>query len=214
MKRAVPWLVAAVTTIAFLASFSELQRMRKRFGEVTRHTYHDHQEIRDFMIKAALVGLDQPVVVIGDSITEMARLPEMIGDKPVVNAGIGGATIEDFETIAVPLLNDTKPTLIVVALGANDQASPSIQRNYSALLSRLKRISPNLLAVAVSPAEASRAINTLIESAARGEGVKFFQPSIPNGLTLKDHIHLSAAGYRIWTPALVSAIAHANSPLQ
>jgi hypothetical protein len=66
----------SILTVAFVASFSELQRMRARFSEVTRHQYHDRQDVRAYMIKAALAELDQPIVVL--SITEMARLPETI----------------------------------------------------------------------------------------------------------------------------------------
>jgi hypothetical protein len=87
MKRAFPRVIAIVATVAFVASFSELQRIRTRFGEVTRHQFHDHQDVRAYMIKAALADLDQPIVVLGDSITEMARLPETINGHPVVNAG-------------------------------------------------------------------------------------------------------------------------------
>jgi hypothetical protein len=49
------------------------------------------------MIRAAMEGLDRPIVILGDSITEMARLPETIGTHPVVNAEIGGATIAVFD---------------------------------------------------------------------------------------------------------------------
>jgi hypothetical protein len=60
--------------------------MRARFGDVTRHQFHDYQDVRLFMIRAALDELDQPIVIIGDSITEMSRLPETIYGRPVVNA--------------------------------------------------------------------------------------------------------------------------------
>jgi hypothetical protein len=39
MKRAFPSVIAIVATLAFVASFSEIQRMRTRFGEVIRHQF-------------------------------------------------------------------------------------------------------------------------------------------------------------------------------
>jgi lysophospholipase L1-like esterase len=180
--------------------------MRMRFGEVTRHQFHDHQDVRQFMIGAALADLDQPIVVIGDSITEMSRLPEMIGDKPVVNAGIGGATISDFEVIAPHLIAGSKPSLIVIALGTNDAGSGTIQQDYTALLSRLKTLAPRLLAVGVMRLDGSDLINAQIRAAADSEGVQFIQMPTPEGSTLADGIHLNAAGYRLWTKTLVGAI--------
>jgi lysophospholipase L1-like esterase len=209
MKRAFPWIIAVVALVAFGVTFAELERMRGRFGQVTRQLSRDHrhQDVREFMIRAALRGLDQPIVVVGDSITEMSRLPEMIGDKPVVNAGIGGAAIEDFEALATTLLDGSKPSLIVVALGANDIRSKKIQRDYTALLSRLKKLSPRLLAVAVPPLDGSDLINAQIKAAAESEGVQFVEIPLPDGSMMVDRIHLNAAGYRKWTPALVAAIA-------
>jgi hypothetical protein len=210
MKRAVPWITAVIAIIAFGASFSELQRMRGRFGEVTRHQFHDHRDVRQFMIEAALIGLDQPIIVLGDSITEMARLPETIDDKPVVNAGIGAAGIEDFEVLSSELMQHSNPSLIAVALGSNDD-DRSIGAHYAALLSKLKKYSPRLLAVAVPPQAGSDAKNAQIKAAAESEGVRFIEMPLPEGSTLPDHVHLSAAGYRKWTPALVSAISGHSS---
>jgi lysophospholipase L1-like esterase len=180
--------------------------MRARFGEVTRHKFHDHQDVRLFIIKAALGELNQPIVVIGDSITEMSRLPETIDGRPVVNAGIGGATISDFAAIAPRLLEGSSPSLIVVALGANDAGSQSIQQDYATLLQQLRKLSSRLLAIAVTPASGSDLINIAVKAAAQSEGVPFVEMPMPVGSTLADHMHLNAAGYRIWTPALVAAI--------
>jgi hypothetical protein len=107
----IPWFVAIIAVIAFAASFSELQRMRGRFGEVTRHHVHDHKDVRQFMIGAALAGTDRPIVVFGDSITEMARLPETIEGHPVVNAGIGDTLIIEFVSLAPKLLEGVEPSL-------------------------------------------------------------------------------------------------------
>lgn len=211
MGRAIPWVIAVAAVIAAGTSFSELQRMRGRFSEATRHQFHDHRDVRQFIIKAALIGLDRPIVVIGDSITEMAKLPETIDEKPVVNAGIGGANIEDTQAIVPILLEDTKPSMIVVALGTNDAKSGTIQHDYAVLLSKLKKYAPRLLAVAMPPQIGSDVINAQMRAAAGSEGVRFIETPLPEGSTLPDHIHLNAAGYRKWTPALVAAISGHSS---
>jgi hypothetical protein len=209
MKRSIPWVIAVAALIGFGASFSELQRVRGRFGEVTRHHFHDHQDVRQFMIRAALEGQDAPIVVIGDSITEMSRLPETIAGHPVVNAGIGGATIEDFTTLAPKLFAGFHPARIVIVLGANNDAM--VGPAYVALLSTLKKFAPRLLAAAVPAPDGAALKNAQIKAAADREGVAFVETPMPDGSFLTDHTHLNAAGYRVWTPALVAAISTSQS---
>src|SRR5258708_19535 len=208
MKRVIPWIIAAVAVVAFGASFSELQRMRARFGEVSRHQAHNHLhfEVREFIIRAALQDSERPIVVLGDSITEMAKLPETIDGRPVVNAGIGGATIEFFQKVGPDLLLNAKPSFIAVALGTNDAGSSVIQRDYSALLSRLKKLTPRLLAVAVPPQAGADLINAQIKAAAESDGVPFLKMPLPEGSMLADRIHLNAPGYRTWPPSALAAI--------
>ncbi|MFU0448745.1 SGNH/GDSL hydrolase family protein, partial [Pseudocitrobacter faecalis] len=76
-------------------------------------------------------------VFMGDSITEMARLPEAIAGRPVVNAGIAGATVDDFNSIALSLLDDHKPSVIVIELGTNNQLG-TIRTGYRSLLQKLR----------------------------------------------------------------------------
>jgi hypothetical protein len=75
MNRSIPWVLFVVALVAFGASFSELERMRARFGEVTRHQFHDHLDVRQFMIRAALAGLDRPIVILGDSSLKWRGFP-------------------------------------------------------------------------------------------------------------------------------------------
>jgi lysophospholipase L1-like esterase len=155
-----------------------------------------------------LIDLKQPIVVIGDSITEMARLPEEIDGHPVVNAGIGGSSISDFETIAPRLLEDSDtPTLVVVALGANDIGSGTVKQDYAALLSNIKKLAPRLLAIGVAGPVGSDLINQQIKEAAAAAGVQFVDVKLPASSTLSDYTHLNAIGRRIWTQAVVAAIA-------
>jgi lysophospholipase L1-like esterase len=204
MKRALPWIIAAVFAVAFAASFSELQRMRARFGEVTRHQFHDHQDVRYFIIRAALAGLDRPIVFLGDSITEMAKLPDEIDGHPVVNAGIGGATIAGIN--APKLLDGFTPYMVVIALGTNDRDSSKVQQDYSALLVQLKKFTPRLLAIAVSPMAGSAEVNQQIKAITQKEGVSFIEAPLPEGAMLEDGIHLNSVGQKIWVNFIIAAI--------
>lgn len=185
-----------------------MQRAREHLAELNRYQVrnHLHFQVREFMIRIALQQADRPVVVIGDSITEMARLPETIDERPVVNAGVGGATIEDFQRLGPDLLHDAKPSFVAVALGTNNVGSNSIRQNYADLLKKLKKYSPRLLAVAVPPRDGSDQINPQIKDAAESEGVPFLEMPLPEGSTIADRIHLNAAGYSKWTPAIVSRL--------
>ena len=70
---------------------------------------------------------------------------------------------------------------------------------------------PRLLAVAVPAPDGAALKNGQIKAAADGEGVPFVSMPMPDGSFLTDHIHLNAAGYRVWIPALVTAISHPTS---
>jgi hypothetical protein len=204
MKRTIPWLITLIAIAAFSASFSELQRMRRRFGEVTRYEDSHHLFYREFIMRSEMAEADGPIVVIGDGITERARLPETIDGKRVINAGIGSATVEDFERIA-PIIIERQPSFIAVALGT-DNTAESLRTAYPALLAQLKILAPHLLAVGVTPQDGADLKNAEIKVAADREGVRFIEMPLPNGSTQPDRVHLNAAGYQKWTPALVSAI--------
>lgn len=211
MRRSVPWIIAGVALTALIVSLFELHQARERYWKFFyfQMTHQRRNEIRTFLnIREALRGLDHPIVVIGDSITELATLPGQIAGHPVVNAGIGGTTINDFEILAPLLLKDSSPSLIAVALGTNDGGG-DLLRDYQALLAHLKSFSPRLLAVGVTRHEHSELKNDQIRRAAESQGVPFVEQLLPMGLTLPDGIHLSEAGYRDWTPHLVEAITKA-----
>ena len=204
LKRGTPWIITAIALVAFGASFSELQRLRGRFGEVSHHQFHDHKDVRSFMIKTELAGAaaEHPIVVIGDSIVEMARLPDKIEDVPVINAGVGGASILDFKFLAPQLLAPAvRPRVIAVALGTNN--SGPVERDYDDLLSSLKKLTPRVLAIATLR---DKDTNLQIKTAAKKQDVQFIEISISDNLFLPDRVHLTAEGARTWANALVAAI--------
>jgi lysophospholipase L1-like esterase len=67
------------------------------------------------------------------------------------------------------------------------------------------------LVIAVTRTDGSDVINAQIRAAAKSESVRFVEMPLPEGSTLADRIHLNAAGYQKWTPALIAAISAESS---
>ncbi|WP_225669184.1 SGNH/GDSL hydrolase family protein [Bradyrhizobium hereditatis] len=203
MKRALPWIVAAVALIGFGASFSELQRVRARFGEVTSHKFHDHAEVREFIIRAALAETRQPIVVIGDSVAEMAPLPRQICGRSVINAGVGGMTIREAKRLAARAIGERGAFMVALAIGANDAGSQTARQDFAELIEAVKPLSARPL-VAISTAPDAQTSQQIGEAAS---GVLFVDPLLPPGSKMPDGIHFTAAAYSAWVPALEAAIA-------
>ena len=202
MKNVLPWTLVAVVTVAAVASFSEFQRFKTKYGAA-----HQHADVRTDMIRWAAAGLDAPIVVLGDSITEMARFPDTIAGHPVVNAGIGGANIAATAARARALLDGVKPALIVVAVGMNDRGSGRVRSDYTNLLALLRPLAP-LLCIGVTPADGANAVNAEIEKAAGAIGLRVVDVGLPAGETV-DGVHPTHAGLAVIVPAAVRAIENA-----
>lgn len=179
--------------------------MRKRFGEVTRHQFHDHQDVRKFVIRSQLDGLDNPIIVIGDSVAEIAKLPAAICGKPVVNAGIGGARTSDFVQITPNLLSGSRPALVVIALGANDTDGDPLRQDFGLLLTQLKHVSDKLLIMPTADRSEQKA-------AASDAGVKLVESNFQRVDKLADGVHMSRIGYVKWLLSLEHSIEATLSP--
>lgn len=197
------WVVSAILLIALLASLSEVMRLKGRIGELTKHEFHDHAEVRRFMIQAALADTQQPIVVFGDSIAEMAPFPHELCGRPVINAGIGGMTIAEASRLAPRLLSARSPFMVIVVIGGNDIGSITVERDYSDLLRVLTTLSPRVLAA--SPA-INREMDGRMSLAAIAHKVLYLQPPLPPDSKMADGIHFTNAAYRAWLPVLETAI--------
>jgi hypothetical protein len=201
-KPVFPWIVAVICFAAFGASFSEVHRLKRRIGEISRHTFHDHADVRRFIIAAKLAEVDHPVVVFGDSITEMAELPRQLCGQTVVNAGIGGMNSSEAARLA-PGLFERPPFLMVLAFGANDVGATVIEQNYSELIRIAKRLSPRVVLISDT---ADLATENGIKRAAVAAELPYVNPTIPAALKMTDAIHYTSAAYRVWLPALETAV--------
>ena len=120
----------------------------------------DTQRIsRQLVVWRTLARVDDPIVILGDSIVEASTLPRSLCGHPIVNAGVGGATTaSNLGSFLADALGDKQAALVVVSLGGNDAAvSDSVERYrsaYRALLTELKALTPRRAMVGISPVEA------------------------------------------------------------
>ena len=80
------------------------------------------------------------VVFLGDSITDIWKLPQFFPDKPYVNRGISGQTTEQMLVRLYPDVLDLKPAVLILLAGTND-----IARNTGP--ETLTMIEENLMAI-------------------------------------------------------------------
>ena len=182
-----------------------------------------HTTTRQRVIAWTLARVDDPIVILGDSITEASTLPRSLCGHPVVNAGIGGVSTESgMDSLLTQSLDGKRAVLVVVALGANDAAIPnSVERyrsNYRALLETLSTVTPRLAILAIPPPEAGLeevkktrlavidSYNAVLPELAKEARATFIAlPAMPERHTL-DGLHLNAAGYAVWDRAILQGI--------
>jgi lysophospholipase L1-like esterase len=197
--------VSAAFFAGFGASYVHSKRLEARLELATHPLYHRHADVRQFIIRTALDGVPSPIVVLGDSITEMAPLPDSACGHPVINAGVGGAATPDFLQLAPILFRGAaRPHLIVVALGANDVGSSALTRDFTSLLSSLSELTQRIVAISNTPDESVLAQQRAATTAAH---VPFSEVRV-TGL-MSDRIHFTREGYGEWIPAMLRAISTA-----
>ncbi len=149
-------------------------------------------------------------LAIGDSITERADLDPLCGNLPI-NAGIGWATVETFETQARRLADLAHPKFIVLALGTNN-----------ALRHKEDGFGDRMTTLIASPAKWPVVVVPLppgprVADAGKLNAVIAELPAIrarPLGVaaTTEDGVHLSAASYVAWKKTIADAIPKSICP--
>jgi lysophospholipase L1-like esterase len=178
---------------------------------------------RPLLIRAALKQVDDPVVILGDSIVRRASFPRAVCGRPIINAGIDGSTTSSgLDAMLTKALGGKQAVMVVISLGLNDAAIPLntdlYRTNYFALLATLKSTTPLMAIATVTPVEAGKAdsprinnetidgYNALLPTIAGDAGASLVTiPSMPAKYT-NDGIHLNDAGYAIWTKALLEGV--------
>jgi len=173
---------------------------------------HLHTDIRLWMIKSKLSRVKSPIIVMGDSIVEASILPSEIGGHPVINAGVGGATIGFFGVYAAMFAEVTTPALIVLSVGINDARPNRLESFRSEYLATLASLKVPVAVVTVTPSNNTAVdsgtidqLNQFIKSLAGSYSVIDVSKDMSADMTV-DGIHLNVAGYRIWNRAIVQGI--------
>jgi lysophospholipase L1-like esterase len=173
------------------------------------------------------------VLFIGDSITEGAVLPQTICGRPTVNAGIGGATVGTFANAAKLIIEEARPSLVVIALGTNDASRDNetpvevFHRQYENLLEAAMGAGAPVVVATIPPVEAGKPLGNAVFST---EKIAQFSERIrkigmekrallvdfnkilsgPGGLAAKgattDGVHFSVETYNSWIHDVVAAV--------
>ena len=166
------------------------------------------------------------VVFAGSSSIRMWNLKKSFPDLPLVNCGFGGSMIADSTWFAARLLVPLKPRLIVFYAGDNDSsnghAATRIADSFKAFAATIHKDLPDcrILFIPIKPSIArqkllplQREANALIEQhcATQPDKLQYLDLATPllgpggalrPGLYQKDGLHLSPAGYEIWSRIL------------
>jgi lysophospholipase L1-like esterase len=215
----------AIAVVAIGALAAGLTYLRKE--AVT----DSHRQARQLVLYYTLSRLEQPIVVVGDSITEASALPRTLCGHPLVNAGLNGAsTSSDLATWLTAAFDGRRAAAILVALGTNDalleRSRETFATDYAALLAGLAKVTDRLAVLGIPAIEVRGnvtaelqtktmaqidAFNAMLPALAARSGVTFAAlPPMPTPHTI-DGVHLDAAGYAVWDAAALKGVQAACS---
>ena len=183
-----------------------------------------HRRTRQVILHYTLSRMDNPIIIVGDSIVEASTLPREVCGHALVNAGLDGAsTASDLGNWLIDVLEGKPVAAIVVSLGTNDalgaaRSRPEFEVSYRAMLAQLSKATARVIVLAVPSIDAPRWMtgemqaqamgrineyNSALPELAAASGATFAAlPPMPTPHTI-DGVHLSAAGYQIWDQAVL-----------
>ena len=190
-----------------------------------------HRYARQIILYYTLSRAEQPIIVVGDSLTEASTLPRTLCGHAVVNAGLNGAsTASDLGTWLTAALDGRRAAAILVALGTNDallkHSMRDFETSYVALLTQLAKATDHLAVLGIPSIEVRGrvtpelqsetmgridAFNALLPALAGKSSAAFVAlPPMPAPHTI-DGVHLDAAGYAVWDDAVLKGVRGACS---
>jgi len=195
------------------------------FSYVRKQSISDsHRRTRQIILHYTLSRVDNPIIIVGDSIVEASILPRELCGHAIVNAGLDGAsTTSDLGTWLIDVIDGRPVAAIVVSLGTNDalgaaRSRPQFEANYRALLAQLSKATARVIVLAIPAIDALRRMTSDMQTEAMGRindynsalpelseesGATFAAlPPMPTPHTI-DGVHLSAAGYQVWNQAVL-----------
>lgn len=191
----------------------------------------DHRTARQLVLYFALSRVDNPILVLGDSIVEASSLPSSACGHQIINAGLSGAsTASDLGGWLAPALANKQAFAIIVALGTNDALAPrpvtkqAFEMGYASLLRKLSKLTTRLFVLDIPAVEVRERMtpemqrqvmatirdfrSVLPELAARNDATFLPLPEMAAPFTI-DGVHLNAEGYRAWDMAISQGAAQA-----
>src|SRR3984885_6988657 len=160
------------------------------------------------------------IVIIGDSLTQNARLPASVCGAPLINAGIGGSRASTFIPFAEEMTaRQLSPALIVIALGINDAVlayRTDFRATYGLLIDTLPK-SPIALAP-LAPVDTNfpvakilnpstiKSIDAAIIEIAASRGAPIIDLGAIVGIESRDGIHPTESTYHHWITVIVAGI--------
>ncbi|CAM3174444.1 hypothetical protein SPAN111604_08260 [Sphingomonas antarctica] len=189
-------------------------------------TYYD---TRRLVILAHARQVPDPVIILGDSIVDMADLPQLCG-KTVLNAGVAGARTEAVELLSREVLAIRHPQMVIVAVGLNDAhreahtSDGDFLEKYRAIVARARMVGADVRITTIPPVgpsemgragEFDRARIVALNALIRKIGVPVLDVNAamvgndgiePATLT-DDGVHPNARGYGIWKHVVAQACA-------
>ncbi|WAC49050.1 GDSL-type esterase/lipase family protein [Asticcacaulis sp. SL142] len=164
-------------------------------------------------IKSQAGQMEAKTIVLGDSLTEFARLNDLCG-QPVLNAGVSGATIQDTAGWSDDVIaSSARPERLIFALGTNNaktylvKAQP-VEQTLSAYRTLITRYKGYDIAIATIPnigaAAADRfdqayidRLNAGIRTLATETGATLIELGHP--VPTRDGVHLQPSAYSLWS---------------
>lgn len=175
------------------------------------------------------------VVVGSSSVRGWRTLVADLAPLPVVNRGFGGARLADVLRYAHRIVIPRRPSVVVVYAGENDLAAggtpAQVEADFRALVGRVHAALPQarIAFVSIKPsparwaqAEAQREANRRIAAVAAGDArLAYLDVTADmlgaNGrprpeLFLADSLHMTPAGYALWTARVRPAVERLLNP--
>jgi lysophospholipase L1-like esterase len=201
---------------------------------------HIHSYARLYFIQSFASQLPTGgIVILGDSITEGARIERICG-LPVLNAGIGGTGVMYFNNNAKDFLTIARPNIVVIALGINDarfilkgkkeERLRQWKHQYSKLVQQVQNIGSVPVLTTILPVERHKPLgdtyfsieiidefNSVILRMAREDGflvIDLYDAfAEDNGYMPQgatvDGVHLSAQSYGKWIDSITKGVVKA-----
>jgi lysophospholipase L1-like esterase len=195
---------------------------------VRSHLPNSHIQSRS---KAILSQADQesfPIIVLGDSIVELADIPQLCGQR-TLNAGLAGGTLEQVSELGEKLLANNHPKFVLIAVGVNDANAKyptntqEFARTYKSLVGAVQRSGAIVVATNIEPVGSSAHPDTALFDRAHISRlnqviahlgvpmVPLAQAMDPKSTSIladsdtNDGVHPNATGYVRWRRAVSGA---------